>query len=43
MNKNRKRKTEQHRWIKRRKFTTKDWLRFWVFSDMAFERLNPEE
>ena len=43
MNKNRKRKKEQHRWIKRRKFTTKDWLKYWVYTDTAFIRLNPHE
>lgn len=40
---NKLRQKKESWYMRRRKQTTKDWLRFWVFSDMAFERLNPEE
>lgn len=41
MNKLRQKKESWYQ--SRRKRLQKDWLRFWVFTDMAFERLNPEE
>lgn len=39
--KTRSKKTDIKQVLRQRK--AKDWVRYWIFSNTAFERLNPEE
>jgi hypothetical protein len=43
MNKNRRRKHEKHKFLKRNWQRATNYVLSWVYQDTAFERLNPEE